>query len=87
LAFLKELNLLQWDLDLIKYQLKAALGKDEKIDGICSWKRTATQATNTKFDEERFKKDHPALYLAHYVVKTGHHKLIIHGHRAYMPKM
>ena len=83
LGFLKELNLLQWDLELIKYQLKAAVDKDEKIDGVCSWKRTTILATSTKFDEDRLKKDHPAIYLAHYAVKTGHHKIIIHGHRAY----
>jgi hypothetical protein len=86
LALQKELTLLQWELELIKYQLKAAVDKDEKIEGVCSWKRTATPSTSTKFDEENFKKDHPALYLAHYKVKQGHHKINIHGHRSYRPR-
>jgi hypothetical protein len=86
LALQKEITLLQWELELIKYQLKAAVDKEEKIEGVCSWKRTATAVTSTKFDEETFKKDHPALYLAHYMVKQGHHKITIHGHRAYMPR-
>lgn len=86
LAFQKELTLLQWGLELIKYQLKAAVDKDEKIEGVCGWKRTATLVTSTKFDEETFKKDNPALYLAHYKVKHGHHKINIHGHRAYKPR-
>ena len=86
LALQKELTLLQWQLELIKYQLKAAVDKNENIEGVCRWKRTTTAVTTTKFDEETFKKDHPAIYLVHYKVKLGHHKINIHGHRPYKPK-
>jgi hypothetical protein len=86
LAHLKELTLLQWDLELIKYQLKVAVDQHESIDGVCRWTRKIQLNTSTKFDEETFKKEQPALYLAHYIVKSGHHKINIHGHRAYKPK-
>jgi hypothetical protein len=83
LAFSKEITLLQWDLELIKYQLKASVDKDETIDGVCSWKRELSTTTKSKFDEETFKKEQPAYYLKYYVLKPGNHKVIIHPHRAY----
>jgi hypothetical protein len=85
LMCLKEKYLLEWDLELIEFQLKASVGIYEKIEGVCSWKRELKKSESYKFDEDKLKKDQPALYLAHLMVKKGHHKINIYPHRAYKP--
>jgi tetrahydromethanopterin S-methyltransferase subunit G len=86
LCYLKELTLLNWDLELIEFQLKSAIDLHEEIIDVCTWKRELVTASSKKFDLEKFKKEQPALYLAHYVVKQGYHKINIYGHRAYKPR-
>ena len=45
--------------EMCQFELKKLCGLNEKIDGICKWKRTE----KLDFDETAFKRAHPALYL------------------------
>jgi hypothetical protein len=85
LIFNKEYKHLEWDLEVIENQLKNALGIDEKIVGVCSWKRVLNTKSSSKLDEEKLKSERPELYSEFLSLKKGFPRVIISELRPYMP--
>jgi hypothetical protein len=67
LQILAELAVVNWTIDVDKAKLKALIGDNQSITGVCTWKRT--QSIATVFDKSRFAKEQPKL-LADYSTES-----------------
>jgi hypothetical protein len=82
LELLKREKVLEWEMDLLECQLKNAVGLNDGIEGVCSWKREK-KIQKPQFDESRFKTELPDLYATYCSPKPGIFKVVISNTRPY----